>query len=80
MPQDCYFFFDAEKNKDIPEEQHRLSILCVPCRDQYNPGVGWFWNGSREGYGPWNYICCRCGINVNPNGEKEATNSGRNNE
>lgn len=63
--QDCYFFFDSEKNQNIPEGQQKLSVICLPCRDEHYPGVGWFWKGSKEGYGPWKYICCQCGNDVN---------------
>lgn len=65
MPKDAFFFFDKDKLKDVPEEEHTLSILCVPCRDERYPGVGWFWEGSKDGYGPWKYICCQCGKDVN---------------
>ena len=55
-PIDCYFFID--QNKPV-EEQH---ILCLheSCRNEYYPGVGWFYKGSKEGYGPWDFVCHHC--------------------
>ena len=59
--EDCYFFIDGEK----PEDQRAMSVLCVPCRNKVYPGIGWFWEGSKNGYGPWNYICSVCGKKLN---------------
>lgn len=38
-----------------------MSILCVPCHDKEMPDTGWFYQGSTEGYGPFDYQCCICG-------------------
>lgn len=57
MSEDCYFFIDPT----IPEEMRTMSILCVECHDQYLPDTGWFYRGSVEGYGPFEYQCCKCG-------------------
>lgn len=77
MAEDCYFFVDMDK--DVPDEQRTMSVLCVPCHDQHYPQAGWFWPGSENGYGPWEYKCCVCGKNVNerkrPKHEKAKTPS-----
>lgn len=57
--EDCYFFIDPDPS--IPEEKKTLSILCVECHDRDMPDTGWFYRGSTEGYGPWDYECCKCG-------------------
>lgn len=57
--EDCYFFIDPDPS--IPEEKRTLSILCVECHDRDMPDTGWFYRGSTEGYGPWDYECCKCG-------------------
>lgn len=62
MSQDCYFFIDL--NEAVPEDKQKVSVLCIPCRNEHHPDTGWFWNGSNSGYGPWDYICCKCGQKV----------------
>jgi len=57
--EDCYFFIDP--NPNIPEEERTLSILCVECHNRDAPDTGWFYEGSKEGYGPYDYQCCKCG-------------------
>lgn len=54
---DCYFFVDL----NIPEEKRTMSILCIECHDKDMPDVGWFYEGSKEGYGPFEFKCCLCG-------------------
>ncbi len=55
--EDCYFFVDIEQ----PEAERCMSVLCVECHDQHLPDTGWFHEGSKEGYGPFDYQCCKCG-------------------
>lgn len=55
--QDCYFFVDLS----IPEEDRSMSVLCLECHDQKMPDTGWFYEGSKEGYGPFDYQCAICG-------------------
>lgn len=62
MPEDCYFF--VKMDEDIADDRRTMSVLCIPCQREHYPNVGWFWEGSVEGYGPWNYICCCCGKDV----------------
>lgn len=54
--EDCYFFIPL----DDPEEERKMSVLCVDCHDKDYSDTGWFWEGSTLGYGPFNYICCKC--------------------
>ena len=55
--EDCYFFIDPDPS--VPEEQKTMSILCVKCHRD-TPDVGWFYQGSKDGYGPFVYECTRC--------------------
>ena len=57
MSQDCYFFIDP----NVPERERKIQCLHVHCRDQHYPDTGWFYRGSEEGYGPWDYKCQECG-------------------
>lgn len=59
MPKDCYFFVDSDPN--VPENEKIMKVLCVECKDQHMPDTGWFYPGSKEGYGPYDYQCCKCG-------------------
>ena len=52
LVQDCYFFITEKKI---------VSPLCVPCHRTKYPSLGWFWEGSRKGYGPWLFKCSKCG-------------------
>lgn len=56
MSEDCYFFIDLEE----PEDERKISVLCLTCREEKLPDTGWFWQGSKRGYGPFNYKCCHC--------------------
>lgn len=55
----CYFFIDMTQ-EDIPDDQRKISVLCVDCRNKHWPDTGWFWDGE-QGYGPWDYKCSKCG-------------------
>jgi len=59
MADDCYFFIDP--NPKIPDEERTMSVLCVKCHDEDVPDTGWFYKGSKEGYGNFDYQCCHCG-------------------
>lgn len=54
---DCYFWIDYQ----IPEEDRCMSVMCVKCHQEKMPDAGWFYPGSKEGYGPFDYICQLCG-------------------
>ena len=56
---DCYFMIDS--NPDIPEELRTMMVLCIECRELHEPESGWFYRGSEEGYGPFDYVCDKCG-------------------
>lgn len=55
--QNCYFFVDPT----VPEEERTISVMCVKCHDEEMPETGWFYRGSEEGYGPFDYQCELCG-------------------
>ena len=58
MAEDCYFFVDPDPS--VPEEKRTMKVVCVECRTQHMPDSGWFYPGSTEGYGPYDYQCCKC--------------------
>jgi len=62
---DCYFFVDEE----VPLKEQKISVLCVECHDTKMPETGMFYQGSKEGYGPFNYKCCLCGNLVHESDE-----------
>lgn len=59
MSEDCYIFVDPDPN--VREEDRTMKFICVECRDEHMPDTGSYYPGSREGYGPFNFICCKCG-------------------
>jgi len=63
MSEDCYFFVDPDPN--IKEKDRTMKLLCLECHDKDMPDTGWFYQGSKEGYGPYEYICCKCNKQVN---------------
>lgn len=54
--QDCYLWID----ESVPEDERTMNVLCMECSKQF-PGLGWFWEGSRLGYGPFEFTCKKCG-------------------
>jgi hypothetical protein len=56
MQEDCYFWIDSS----IPEEEQTINVLCIECHDTKHPKLGWFWEGSTKGYGPYNFVCDFC--------------------
>lgn len=70
MSEDCYFFIDMDV--EVQDEGDRcIDVLCIECRDSLYPGVGWFWDGSLKGYGPWTYNCCKCNKLIHKPNEME---------
>ena len=69
MPEDCFFFVYSEEDTSEEEE---MRVMCVVCRNKSYPNLGWFWQGSIDGYGPWEYKCnvCDCIIHT-PDDEKK---------
>jgi hypothetical protein len=53
---DCYFFVD----ESLPLREQRMSVACVGCHAAEIPEAGWFYRGSKEGYGPFVYKCSFC--------------------
>lgn len=70
MSNDCYFFVDST----VPEEQQKISVLCVECHNTKMPKTGMFYQGSKDGYGPFNYKCCVCSKLVHKANEDETSN------
>lgn len=54
--QDCYLWID----ESVPEDERTMNVLCMECSKKF-PGLGWFWEGSRLGYGPFEFTCNKCG-------------------
>lgn len=54
--EDCYFYIDA----NLPEDQQKVSPMCQECHKNF-PDLGWLWEGSKMGYGPFDFICSKCG-------------------
>lgn len=53
--EDCWFYQDVS----IPENERKMLVLCINCHKK-EPVKGWYWEGSRLGYGPYNFICEKC--------------------
>lgn len=56
MSRDCYFYIDTQ----VPEEERTISPLCVECREEHYPQIGWLWE-AENGFGEWLYQCRVCG-------------------
>jgi len=68
--ENCYFFI-AE---DVPENERVVRSRCVSC--YRTTPEGYFWEGSRLGYGPFEFKCHDCGRiifepSMQENGEME---------
>jgi hypothetical protein len=68
--QDCYFLEDPDP--DVPEEKRHMIVLCMSCREKHFPDQGWFYQGSKDGYGPFDFICDRCGEVIHKHEEDES--------
>jgi hypothetical protein len=55
--QDCYFHTD----KLLPIEEQLIKTMCVNCFKSNPDNAAWFWEGSKAGYGPFDFICSICG-------------------
>jgi len=56
--EDCYFII--EDDPDISDKDRRIRALCVECQEKKPSEGAWFHPGSEEGYGPFDFQCCRC--------------------
>jgi len=64
---DCFFYTE----ESLPLEQQKIKVMCVECKKK-NPDLGWFWEGSRLGYGPFVFVCSKCGTIISePKGADE---------
>lgn len=64
--EDCYLWID----ENIPEDEQTMNVLCTKCHEK-EPELGWFWEGSKHGYGPFEFICNKCGHIVHPGPRNE---------
>lgn len=69
--EDCFFYIEGDC-----EETKRMRVMCVGCSSA-NPGLGWFYNASKDGYGPFKYVCSKCDkvIYEHPESEPHETHS-----
>lgn len=67
---DCYFFVDLE----VPEEDRTISSMHIGCRNEKRPNEGWFYQGSVEGYGPFDYRCKVCNGLIHEAGRNDKKN------
>jgi hypothetical protein len=51
--EDCYFYTKQIDSKTF------VVPMCLECGDKY-PNLGWFWEGSQRGYGPFLFKCEKC--------------------
>ena len=72
--ENCYLWFDPE----VPEDQRTMNVHCEQCHIKH-PDLGWFWEGSRLGYGPFDFICNECGhvIHAAPKSNNEEKGQGK---
>jgi hypothetical protein len=53
---DCYFILDINEL----QENQKINVLCVDCRNKHFEDKGWFWDGSVRGYSPYLFKCSMC--------------------
>lgn len=61
--ENCYIYVSPDSADDSC-----MNILCEECHKK-NP-VGWFWEGAKLGYGPYDFICDTCGHIIHKKLEK----------
>jgi len=64
---DCFLFVDLE----TPEEERTMSVTCVECHEEKIPDTGFFYEGSKEGYSDYDWVCCFCGKIIHKSSEEE---------
>lgn len=55
LGEDCYLYIDSS----VPESERTIGILCMKCHNDF-PTLGSFWEGSKFGYSPYDFICSKC--------------------
>lgn len=58
MDQDCYFIIDPRP--EVSDEDRTMLAVCIKHHNELYPDSGWFWEGSKMGYGPWEFRCFVC--------------------
>jgi hypothetical protein len=53
---DCFFIVDTGNSEENP----KIQTFCVSCFEKDPQKDGWFWEGSKRGYGPYLFKCCKC--------------------
>ena len=53
--ENCYIWVD----NNLPENDRKFNFFCEKCHEKNK--LGWFWEGSRLGYGPFDFTCDQCG-------------------
>lgn len=69
IQEDCYFYIDSLH----PKEEKYLLAKCIDCQKDNNDG--WFWDGSKRGYGQDNISCNICGRFIYKNEEEAKEDS-----
>lgn len=64
--QDCFFLLDSQ----VELSDRKLQIMCCECALKNKPDNGWFWEGSKRGYGPYLFQCDFCGLIISKPEEK----------
>jgi hypothetical protein len=63
-PEDCVWYAD--------EGGQKMKALCLECHGrEFSKDFGWFWEGSRRGYGAYDLDCSLCGRPLNRKEENE---------
>lgn len=67
--EDCYWFMIKENdgNKYVKP----ICVECVEKDKELKEKKGWFWEGSKLGYGNYNLNCFVCNKIINEKGENE---------
>lgn len=54
--ENCYFWID----ESLHEGARGIKALCEKCHKKKDANFGWFWEGSKLGYGPFDFVCSDC--------------------
>jgi hypothetical protein len=53
--EDCFFYVGSTSQ----DEEERILARCLNCQKEEDGG--WFWEGSKKGYSPYDVSCNVCG-------------------